>query len=98
MRLFDETIADIRFDLDDEQLSLEKTLHLLSEPDSSNRKAAAKALGQGFEKQKNLFALITNTLAKDKEIDDKWRKFARPDSSRHLSNLLENEIVDALKA
>ena len=96
VRLFDETIADIRFDLDGEQLSLEKTLHLLSEPDTSKRKAAAKALGQGFEKQKNLFALITNTLAKDKEIDDKWRKFARPDSSRHLSNLLENEIVDAL--
>ena len=96
VRLFDETIADIRFDLDGERFSLEKTLHLLSEPDTSKRKAAAKALGQGFEKQKNLFALITNTLAKDKEIDDKWRKFARPDSSRHLSNLLENEIVDAL--
>ncbi|MFP6725340.1 MAG: M3 family oligoendopeptidase [Alphaproteobacteria bacterium] len=96
VRLFDETVADIRFDLDGEQLSLEQTLHLLSEPDTSKREAAAKALGQGFEKQKNLFALITNTLAKDKEIDDKWRKFARPDSSRHLSNLVENEIVDAL--
>ncbi len=96
VRLFDETIADIRFDIDGEQLSLEKTLHLLSEPDTSKRKTAAKVLGQGFEKQKNLFSLITNTLAKDKEIDDKWRKFARPDSSRHLSNLLENEIVDAL--
>ena len=96
VRLFDETIADIRFDIDGEQLSLEKTLHLLSEPDTSKRKTAAKVLGQGFEKQKNLFALITNTLVKDKEIDDKWRKFARPDSSRHLSNLLENEIVEAL--
>ena len=96
VRLFDETIADIRFDVDGEQLSLEKTLHLLSEPDTSKRKTAAKVLGQEFEKQKNLFALITNTLAKDKEIDDKWRKFTRPDSSRHLSNLLENEIVDAL--
>ena len=96
VRLFDETIADIRFDIDGEELSLEKSLHLLSEPDTSKRKTAAKVLGQGFEKQKNLFALITNTLAKDKEIDDKWRKFARPDSSRHLSNLLENEIVDAL--
>jgi len=96
VRLFDETIADIRFDIDGEQLSLEKTLHLLSEPDTSKRRTAAKVLGQGFEKQKNLFALITNTLVKDKEIDDKWRKFARPDSSRHLSNLLENEIVDAL--
>ncbi len=96
VRLFDETIADIRFDIDGEQLSLEKTLHLLSEPDTSKRRTAAKVLGQGFEKQKNLFALITNTLVKDKEIDDKWRKFARPDSSRHLSNLLENEIVEAL--
>ena len=35
VRLFDETIADIRFDLEDEQLSLEKTLHLLSEPEAS---------------------------------------------------------------
>ena len=96
VRLFDETVADIRFDLDGEQLSLEQTLHLLSEPETSKREAAAKVLGQGFEKQKNLFALITNTLAKDKEIDDKWRKFSRPDSSRHLSNLVENEIVDAL--
>ena len=96
VRLFDETIADIRFDIDGEQLSLEKTLHLLSEPDTSKRRTAAKVLGQGFEKQKNLFALITNTLVKDKEIDDKWRNFARPDSSRHLSNLLENEIVEAL--
>ena len=103
-RLFDETMADMRFAVDgpgsgsgaDEELSLEQTLHLLSETDGAQRKAAAKALGAGFEKHKSLFALITNTLAKDKEIEDKWRKFARPDSSRHLSNLVEDEVVDAL--
>ena len=96
VRLFDETLADLRFDLEGEQLSLEQTLHILSEPNSDKRRAAAKALSQGFKKQISVFGLITNTLVKDKEIDDKWRGFTRPDSSRHLSNLVENEIVDAL--
>lgn len=98
VRLFDETMADMRFTLDNEEgeLSLEQTLHLLSEADGAKRKAAAKALGDGFEAQKGLFALITNTLAKDKEIEDKWRHFARPDSARHLSNLVEDDVVDAL--
>ena len=101
VRLFDETMADMRFavageELDGEARSLEQTLHLLQEPDGAQRKAAAKALGIGFEEKKGLFALITNTLAKDKEIEDKWRRFARPDSARHLSNLVEDEVVDAL--
>ncbi len=96
VRLFDETMADMRFPMAGEELSLEQTLHLLQEPDGAQRKAAAKALGAGFEDKKGLFALITNTLAKDKEIEDKWRHFARPDSARHLSNLVEDEVVDAL--
>ena len=101
VRLFDETMADMRFavageERDGEARSLEQTLHLLQEPDGAQRKAAAKALGIGFEEKKGLFALITNTLAKDKEIEDKWRRFARPDSARHLSNLVEDEVVDAL--
>ncbi len=96
VRLFDETMADMRFPLDGEDLTLEQTLHLLQEPEGAQRKAAAKALGAGFDEKKGLFALITNTLAKDKEIEDKWRNFARPDSARHLSNFVEDEVVDAL--
>ena len=101
VRLFDETMADMRFSVvgeerDGEERSLEQTLHLLQEPDGAQRKAAAKALGVGFGEKKGLFALITNTLAKDKEIEDRWRHFARPDSARHLSNLVEDEVVDAL--
>ncbi|MBT3536181.1 MAG: M3 family oligoendopeptidase, partial [Rhodospirillaceae bacterium] len=96
VRLFDETMADMRFAVDGEDRTLEQTLHLLSEPDVAQRKAAAKALGVGFAEKKSLFALITNTLAKDKEIEDNWRHFARPDSARHLSNLVEDEVVDAL--
>lgn len=97
VRLFDETIADMRFTLDGGERSLEQTLHLLQESDGAQRKAAAKALGAGFNDKKALFALITNTLAKDKQIEDKWRHFTHPDSARHLSNHVEDEVVDALR-
>ena len=43
-----------------------------------------------------LFSLITNTLAKDKEINDTWRKYPRPGSYRNRSNMVEDEVVDAL--
>ena len=45
-----------------------------------------------------LFALITNTLAKDKEIIDTWRHYPRPASYRNRANMVEDEVVDALVA
>ena len=45
-----------------------------------------------------LFTLITNTLAKDKEISDRWRGFKDVADSRHLANRVEGEVVDALVA
>ena len=64
--------------------------------DGAERKAAAKSLGQVLGDNVRIFALITNTLAKDKEIEDGWRGFARPVSSRNLANFVEDEVVDAL--
>ena len=96
VRLFDETIAGMRFDVDGESLTGEQALHLLSDEDGAVRKTAAKALGAGFGEKAPLFALITNTLAKDKEIEDRWRKFPRPQSARNLSNHVEDTVVDAL--
>ena len=97
-RLFDETMAALRFTVDGKELTSAEALHLLSEPDAGKRKRAAKALGEVFGKNARLFALVTNTLAKDKEIEDRWRKFARPISSRNLGNFVEDEVVDALIA
>jgi oligoendopeptidase F len=97
-RLFDETMAALRFSIDGQELTSAEALHLLSEPDPEKRKRAAKALGEVFGRNVRLFALITNTLAKDKEIEDRWRKFARPISSRNLGNFVEDEVVDALIA
>jgi oligoendopeptidase F len=97
-RLFDETSADLRFPIDGKDLTSAEALHLLSEPDPQLRKTAAKSLGEVFGRNARLFALITNTLAKDKEIEDRWRHFKRPISSRNLANFVEDEVVDALIA
>ncbi|TBN09591.1 M3 family oligoendopeptidase [Agrobacterium cavarae] len=97
-RLFDETMTDLRFDVDGEALPLEPTLNMLQEPDPETRRKAAAALSATFKENLRVFTLITNTLAKDKEISDRWRKFEDIADSRHLANRVEREVVDALAA
>ncbi|CAN5413397.1 M3 family oligoendopeptidase [soil metagenome] len=95
-RLFDETMADLRYTVEGEELTIEPVLTLLLSPDESKRKAAADALAVTFKKNLRLFAQITNTLAKDKEISDRWRGFKDIADARHLSNRVEPEVVAAL--
>ncbi|WP_027172932.1 M3 family oligoendopeptidase [Methylobacterium sp. 10] len=95
-RLFDGTIASLRFPLQGEMLTLEPTLNKLQDPDGAVRKEAAGALGDVFRANLRTFALITNTLAKDKEISDRWRGFTDVADDRHLSNRVEPEVVAAL--
>jgi oligoendopeptidase F len=97
-RLFDETIASLRFKVKGEELTLEPTLNKLQDADAAVRKAGAEALAEVFKGQLRTFALITNTLSKDKEISDRWRKFEDVADSRHLANRVEREVVDALVA
>lgn len=95
-RLFDETMAALRFPLDGQSLTNAEILNKMTDRDGAVREAAAKSLGQVLGENQRVFALITNTLAKDKEIEDGWRHFARPVSSRNLANFVEDEVVDAL--
>jgi oligoendopeptidase F len=97
-RLFDETIASLRFTVRGEELTLEPTLNKLQDPDEAVRKDAADALARVFKANLRTFTLITNTLTKDKEISDRWRGFADVADSRHLANRVEREVVDALVA
>ncbi|MBD8876823.1 M3 family oligoendopeptidase [Roseibium polysiphoniae] len=97
-RLFDETIASLTFDVNGETLSVEPTLTLLQDADPQKREQAAEALAQTFSENLRTFTLITNTLAKDKEISDRWRKFGDIADSRHLANRVEREVVDAMVA
>ena len=96
-RLFDETMAGLEFEVDGETVSLESTLNLLSDPDRAQRQAGAEALSAVFAEKLPLFARITNTLAKEKEIEDRWRKLPTPQMSRHLANDVEPEVVEALR-
>ncbi len=95
-RLFDETIASLRFKVGDQELTLEPTLNKLQDSDGKVRKAGAEALANVFGQHTRTFALITNTLAKDKDIQDKWRGFTDVAQSRHLANRVEPEVVEAL--
>ena len=97
-RLFDETMARLRFPIDSKLLTSAEVLHLLSDRNKLTRKKAAQSFGKVLGENVGIFALVTNTLAKDKDIEDRWRKFPRPDSSRNLSNFVEDKVVDALVA
>jgi oligoendopeptidase F len=97
-RLFDETMTGLRFKVRGDDLSIEETLNLLQEDDKTLRQEAAEALASVFSANLRLFSLITNTLAKDKEISDRWRGFTDIADSRHLANRVEREVVDALAA
>jgi oligoendopeptidase F len=98
-KLFDETMAGLMFKVEgiEDELPLEATLNLMTDPDRARREAGAKALAGVFEKNIKLFARVHNTLAKEKAIQDKWRKMPTPQTGRHLSNHVEPEVVEALR-
>ena len=95
-RLFDETMAGLRFPVRGRALTSAAALHLLSDGDGGLRRDAAQSISTVLGANIKTFALITNTLAKDKEIEDKWRRYALPISARNLSNRVEDEVVEAL--
>ncbi len=96
VRLFDESIAELRFPFHGKNLTETEILDRLSDPDGEVRREAAQTFGAVLGDHIRPFALITNTLAKDKQIEDRWRNFERPISSRNLSNFVEDDVVDAL--
>ena len=97
-RLFDETVAGMAVVVAGEALTVSGALNKLSDPDRAVREAAGKGVGAAFGEREKLFSLITNTLAKDKEIIDTWRHYERPGSSRNRGNMVEDGVVDALVA
>ncbi|WP_457647811.1 M3 family oligoendopeptidase [Profundibacter sp.] len=96
-KLFDETIAGLMFTVDGNEMNLESTLNLLTEQDRSKREAATRELARVFGENVKLFSRVHNTLAKEKAIEDQWRKMPTPQTARHLSNQVEPEVVEALR-
>ena len=96
-KVFDETIAGLTFTVNGEELGIEGTLNLLTDRDRAKREAATHELARVFKTQIRLFSRIHNTLAKEKEIEDRWRGMPTPQTGRHLSNHVEPEVVEALR-
>ncbi|MFV0279288.1 MAG: M3 family oligoendopeptidase [Rhodoblastus sp.] len=97
-RLFDETIASLRFEIDGTFQTIEPTLSMMQDASEEVRHKASDAIAATLKDNLRVFSLVTNTLAKDKEISDRWRKFGDVADSRHLANRVERQVVDALVA
>ena len=96
IRLFDETLASLRFPCQGREMTATEVLNLMHEQDGAIRREAAQSVGKTLGENIRIFTHITNTLAKDKSVEDAWRGFDRPVSARNLSNYVEDEVVDAL--
>ncbi|HWA63383.1 MAG TPA: M3 family oligoendopeptidase [Caulobacteraceae bacterium] len=97
-RLYDETLARLTARVGSETLTLPEVLNRLSDPLSARRKAAANALAKALAERESTLALCLNTIAFEKQVEDRWRKFPTPASSRHLANEVHAESVQALEA
>lgn len=95
-RLFDETINNLQFPFDGKKLNSSQIFDLMQNKDEKIRRKAAKVIGDVLKENIKILAFVTNILAKDKDISDKWRGFKKPISSRNLSNFIEDEVVDSL--
>ncbi|MFT6450984.1 MAG: oligoendopeptidase F [Halocynthiibacter sp.] len=96
-KLFDETIAGLRFELDGEDMGMSEITNVLTEQDRARREAASHEIGNVLGENIKIFARVHNTLAKEKEIEDRWRKLPSAQASRHLANHVEPEVVEALR-
>ena len=95
-RLFEETLTGIKFTVDDKVLSITQVLDYMSHKDPEQRLKGATSLSKGLSDNIGIFTFITNTLAKDKEIEDTWRQYPTPTTERHLANQVEAEVIEAL--
>ncbi|MBS8227287.1 M3 family oligoendopeptidase [Vannielia litorea] len=96
-RLFDETVAGLEFNVNGETLGMEGVANLLSEQNRDIREAAAREIASVLTDNLSIFSRVHNTLAKEKAIEDKWRKMPTPQTGRHLANHVEPEVVEALR-
>ncbi len=96
VRLYDETLAHLRFQFRGEMVAISDILNKLSDKEAEVRTDAARSFGEGLTKVLPILTLITNTLAKDKEIEDTWRGYSHPVASRNLANQVEDAVVEAL--
>ncbi len=96
-RLFDETLARLTAKVGRETLTLPEALNRLSDPDGARRKQAAQGLAKALEERTPILGLAMNTLAFEKQVEDRWRNYPNPAAARHLANEVDADAVQALE-
>jgi len=96
-RLYDETLSRLVTPVGRENLTLAEALNRLSDPDPKHRKAAAQGLAKALEANASVLGLALNTVAMEKAVEDRWRKFDTPAASRHLANEVDAASVAAME-
>ncbi len=96
IRLYDETLASLKFELNGEPLTKTEISNKTLDNDASVRLDAFKEMARVLGENKHIFTIVTNTLAKDKQIIDELRGYKKPITSRNISNQIEDEVVDCL--
>ena len=97
VRLYDEALARLTAKVSGESLTLPETLNRLSDPDPARRKAAGEGLAKALEARSSVLALCLNTLAFEKQVEDRWRRYPTPAASRHIANEVDADAVEALE-
>jgi oligoendopeptidase F len=96
-RLFDQVVLDLRVPVRGQKLTEGEAVNIIdNHTDQKYRHEVFAAFGKALGAEKKTFALITNTLADLRAMDDRWRGFENPEDSRHLENQIDKETVDAL--
>ena len=89
-------MAGLTFPFEGQQASEAEIPNMLSHPDAKKRQEAGASLAGVLQANQKLFTLIINVIAKDRDIDDQWRGFETPVSSRNLANDVDDHVVSAL--
>ena len=98
VRLFDALAARWRYAYQGRDCTEAEILDLLTDPDAETRRQAGAVRAEVLAEHGATIGLIFNTIAKDKQVEDKWRQFPHPVSARNLANDVEDDVVDALVA
>jgi oligoendopeptidase F len=95
-RLFGELVSALRVDLDGDEQTLDMALARLQSPDRDARRRAAEAISVALEPGLRTRAFIYNTLAHDKSVEDRLRRYPHWLAARNLANEASDESVMAL--
>jgi oligoendopeptidase F len=100
VRLFDETVAALRFPFEHdgrvEMFSLQQTSAKLYDADREVRRAAAAGLTRGLQDNARLLTFVFNNLVLDHHADCRLRNYGSPMDSRNLANEISPQVVEAL--